>query len=156
MNLLSLFLNRQFCFSFLISFLFANAICFKQHSAGLRNSPNTKEGGKEDVRYVISKLPNHFELLGLIHKLFPGAPILHTTRDVRDTLLSNYQMAYQQVNERSASGRAFFLVISSFWYGHVVQLFTFCSSSFELPLQFFFLNQPAGGDNAGTTLRCHI
>ena len=36
--------------------------------------------------------------MGLIAKLFPGAPILHTTRDVRDTLLSNYQMAYQQVN----------------------------------------------------------
>jgi len=36
--------------------------------------------------------------VGLIAKLFPGAPVLHTTRDVRDTLLSNYQMAYQQVN----------------------------------------------------------
>jgi hypothetical protein len=81
----------------------------KQHSAGLRNNRNgeakennnnNKEEGEDQVRYVISKLPNHFELLGLIHKLFPGAPILHTTRDVRDTLLSNYQMAYQQVDDK--------------------------------------------------------
>ena len=73
----------------------------------MRNNRNGKakensiegEGEDDQVRYVISKLPNHFELLGLIHKLFPGAPILHTTRDVRDTLLSNYQMAYQQVDK---------------------------------------------------------
>ena len=46
-------------------------------------------------RYIVSKLPNHFEMVGLIAKLFPGAPILHATRDARDVLVSNYQTNYQ-------------------------------------------------------------
>ena len=52
-------------------------------------------GSKGRVKYIVSKLPNHFELLGLVAKLFPGAPVLHATRDARDTILSNYQTSYQ-------------------------------------------------------------
>ena len=44
----------------------------------------TKGGGLEaraggqapHPKYVVSKLPNHFELLGLVAKLFPGAKVL--------------------------------------------------------------------------------
>lgn len=84
--------------------------------------------GKPKVRYIVSKLPNHYEvlkggggvgphtpappcpppllplpshnthpprqMLGLIVKLFPNAPIIHCTRDARDTLLSNYHTRY--------------------------------------------------------------
>jgi hypothetical protein len=35
------------------------------------------------------------QLVGLIALAFPGAPIVHCTRDVRDTVLSNYQMNYE-------------------------------------------------------------
>ena len=47
-------------------------------------------------RFIVSKLPNHFELIGFIAKLFPGVPVIHCTRDARDTILSNYQTNYQQ------------------------------------------------------------
>ena len=54
--------------------------------------PTAKAGPR--VRYIVSKLPNHYEMLGLIAKVFPNAPIIHCTRDARDTLLSNYFTRY--------------------------------------------------------------
>jgi tetratricopeptide (TPR) repeat protein len=43
-----------------------------------------------DVPYVIDKSPLNFRHLGLIAMLFPGARIIHCTRDPLDTGLSNY------------------------------------------------------------------
>jgi hypothetical protein len=64
------------------------------HSGG--GNGTTAGGTKKDPLFLVSKLPNHFELLGFIVKLFPGARVIHATRDMRDTLLSNYQMHYQE------------------------------------------------------------
>lgn len=66
--------------------------------AHAKNGNRNKKDNDQDStspKYIVSKLPNHFELLGLIAKVFPNAPIIHTTRDVRDVILSNYQMNYQ-------------------------------------------------------------
>lgn len=41
-------------------------------------------------QYVANKLPHNFEQLGLFGLLFPHAPVIHVTRDPRDTLLSIY------------------------------------------------------------------
>lgn len=40
------------------------------------------------------KLPHNFMNVGLIHLLFPQAPIIHVKRDPRDTGLSNYQQNF--------------------------------------------------------------
>jgi len=40
--------------------------------------------------YVTDKMPHNFLYTGLIHKLFPGAPIIHCTRDPVDVCLSCY------------------------------------------------------------------
>jgi hypothetical protein len=41
-----------------------------------------------DAKYLTDKRPDNFLLIGLIQTLFPGAKIVHTTRDPLDTCLS--------------------------------------------------------------------
>ncbi len=43
-----------------------------------------------NAKHVIDKRPHNFIYLGLIPILFPGARVIHTTRDPRDTCLSCY------------------------------------------------------------------
>lgn len=45
----------------------------------------------KDVRLIIDKMPTNFEYLGLIARLFPGAPVIHLRRDPMDTLWSCFQ-----------------------------------------------------------------
>jgi tetratricopeptide (TPR) repeat protein len=45
---------------------------------------------------VTDKMPQNFQLLGLIHTIFPLAPIIHVRRDPIDTCLSIYTAPYQK------------------------------------------------------------
>lgn len=51
------------------------------------------EGLPVNASMIIDKMPTNFEYLGLIIRLFPHAPIIHTTRDPMDTLWSCYQQS---------------------------------------------------------------
>jgi tetratricopeptide (TPR) repeat protein len=42
------------------------------------------------ARYVTDKMPHNFPYLGLMHRLFPDAPIIHCLRDPADVCLSCY------------------------------------------------------------------
>jgi len=42
------------------------------------------------ARFVTDKMPHNFAFLGLIHRLFPNAPIIHCVRDPVDVCLSCY------------------------------------------------------------------
>jgi tetratricopeptide (TPR) repeat protein len=48
------------------------------------------EGIGAGARRVVDKMPHNFLALGLIDLLFPGARVIHCTRDPRDTCLSIY------------------------------------------------------------------
>jgi hypothetical protein len=45
-----------------------------------------------DAKYLTDKRPDNFLLIGLIKTLFPGAKIVHTTRDPLDTCLSIFML----------------------------------------------------------------
>ena len=51
------------------------------------------EEGK-GARYTADKLPHNFVNVGLIHRIFPNAPIIHVMRDPRDNGLSNFQQNF--------------------------------------------------------------
>ena len=44
--------------------------------------------------YFVDKLPPNYVLIGLIHRAFPRAPILHMTRDGMDVCFSNYKAMF--------------------------------------------------------------
>ena len=44
--------------------------------------------------YTADKLPHNFVNVGLIHRIFPKAPIIHVMRDPRDNGLSNFQQNF--------------------------------------------------------------
>lgn len=44
----------------------------------------------QGARHVVDKMPNNFELLGLISALFPSAKVIHCMREPLDTCLSIY------------------------------------------------------------------
>ncbi|MBL8763431.1 MAG: sulfotransferase [Phycisphaerae bacterium] len=52
---------------------------------------------------VTDKMPHNFMHLGLIDLLFPGARVIHCTRDPRDTLLSCYTTPFNQMHSYSNS-----------------------------------------------------
>jgi tetratricopeptide (TPR) repeat protein len=45
-------------------------------------------------RFFIDKLPPNYVLIGLIHRAFPNAPILHISRDPMDVCFSNYKAMF--------------------------------------------------------------
>ncbi len=49
------------------------------------------ESYDSEHRYVVDKMPHNFLHLGLIATIFPGAKLIHSRRDARDTGFSNYQ-----------------------------------------------------------------
>ena len=63
--------------------------------AGMANSyfKNLPEEG-EGARFTADKLPHNFVNVGLIHRIFPDAPIIHVMRDPRDNGLSNFQQNF--------------------------------------------------------------
>ena len=56
----------------------------------IRNLPEEGEGAV----YTADKLPHNFVNVGLIHRIFPEAPIIHVMRDPRDNGLSNFQQNF--------------------------------------------------------------
>ena len=56
----------------------------------LNNLPEEGQG----ARYIADKLPHNFVNVGLIHRIFPNAPIIHVMRDPRDNGLSNFQQNF--------------------------------------------------------------
>ena len=60
------------------------------HYLGLLNSVCP---GSESI---VDKMPQNFQMLGLIHTAFPKAPIIHIRRHPIDTCLSIYTTAYQE------------------------------------------------------------
>nr|WP_115094627.1 tetratricopeptide repeat-containing sulfotransferase family protein [Synechococcus sp. UW106] len=56
----------------------------------IRNLPEEGEG----ATYTADKLPHNFVNVGLIHRIFPDAPIIHVMRDPRDNGLSNFQQNF--------------------------------------------------------------
>ena len=50
-----------------------------------------------DHKHVADKMPENFALLGWIATLFPGAAILHCTRDVRDVAVSCWVTNFSQI-----------------------------------------------------------
>ena len=63
--------------------------------AGMANAYVNKlpEEG-QGARYTADKLPHNFVNVGLIHRIFPEAPIIHVMRDPRDNGLSNFQQNF--------------------------------------------------------------
>ena len=48
----------------------------------------------QGARFTADKLPHNFVNVGLIHRIFPEAPIIHVMRDPRDNALSNFQQNF--------------------------------------------------------------
>ena len=48
----------------------------------------------QGAAYTADKLPHNFVNVGLIHRIFPSAPIIHVMRDPRDNGLSNFQQNF--------------------------------------------------------------
>ena len=48
----------------------------------------------QGATYTADKLPHNFQNVGLIHRIFPKAPIIHVMRDPRDNGLSNFQQNF--------------------------------------------------------------
>src|SRR5439155_22040733 len=46
------------------------------------------------IARITDKAPQNFQFVGLIHLLFPGAAIVHCTRDPVDTCLSCYRLLF--------------------------------------------------------------
>ena len=66
-----------------------------QMLAGMANAYINKlpdEG--QGAAYTADKLPHNFVNVGLIHRIFPDAPIIHVMRDPRDNGLSNFQQNF--------------------------------------------------------------
>ena len=63
--------------------------------AGMANSyiDQLPEEGTDAI-YTADKLPHNFVNVGLIHRIFPDAPIIHVMRDPRDNGLSNFQQNF--------------------------------------------------------------
>ena len=63
--------------------------------AGMANAylDSLPEEGQE-AQYTADKLPHNFVNVGLIHRIFPNAPIIHVMRDPRDNGLSNFQQNF--------------------------------------------------------------
>ena len=63
--------------------------------AGMANAylDDLPEEGEGAV-YTADKLPHNFVNVGLIHRIFPDAPIIHVMRDPRDNGLSNFQQNF--------------------------------------------------------------
>ena len=63
--------------------------------ASMANAYLTKLPEEGQVaRYTADKLPHNFVNVGLIHRVFPEAPIIHVMRDPRDNGLSNFQQNF--------------------------------------------------------------
>jgi tetratricopeptide (TPR) repeat protein len=58
--------------------------------AYLNKLPDEGQG----AAYTADKLPHNFVNVGLIHRIFPDAPIIHVMRDPRDNGLSNFQQNF--------------------------------------------------------------
>lgn len=56
----------------------------------IRKLPDEGQG----AAYTADKLPHNFVNVGLIHRIFPDAPIIHVMRDPRDNGLSNFQQNF--------------------------------------------------------------
>lgn len=56
----------------------------------LQQLPDEGQG----AAYTADKLPHNFVNVGLIHRIFPEAPIIHVMRDPRDNGLSNFQQNF--------------------------------------------------------------
>ena len=56
----------------------------------LQQLPDEGQG----AAYTSDKLPHNFVNVGLIHRIFPEAPIIHVMRDPRDNGLSNFQQNF--------------------------------------------------------------
>jgi tetratricopeptide (TPR) repeat protein len=54
-----------------------------------------------DAPHVVDKMPGNFNFIGLIDILFPGAHIIHCTRDPLDTCLSCYFQDFSRTQEFS-------------------------------------------------------
>ena len=59
-------------------------------NAYIRKLPDEGQG----AAYTADKLPHNFVNVGLIHRIFPDAPIIHVMRDPRDNGLSNFQQNF--------------------------------------------------------------
>ena len=59
-------------------------------NAYIQDLPDEGQG----VKYTADKLPHNFVNVGLIHRIFPNAPIIHVMRDPRDNGLSNFQQNF--------------------------------------------------------------
>ncbi len=74
-----------------------------QQAAEFVSSRMNARRGK-GVRYIIDKQPFNFMYVPLIARLLPGAKVLHTTRDGRDTCISYYM---QWFNGQHAQANSF-------------------------------------------------
>lgn len=86
---------------------------------------------KEDnpAGMIIDKMPLNTILLGLIHRLFPGAKIIFALRDPRDVVLSCYQ---QRFGINTAMFQFLKLESAASYYDQVMSLAEVCRS--KLPL----------------------
>ena len=70
---------------------------------------------------VVDKMPQNFQLAGLLHVAFPNAPIIHMRRHPVDTCLSIYTTAYEQspdfAHDRSSIAFAYrqYLRLTDHW-----------------------------------------
>lgn len=64
------------------------ALSREEVAAFARNYLENIGAEQRRVRYITNKSPGNFMGLGLIGLLFPNAPVIHTRRDPRDSLLS--------------------------------------------------------------------
>ena len=73
-------------------------------------------------KYFTDKLPGNYNYIGLIHMLFPNAPIIHCRREAADTCLSCYRQLFTSGHEYSydmtelGSQYQFYEKLMAFWH----------------------------------------
>ena len=63
----------------------------------------TQTEPNQPTRYITDKQTEHYHILPLLPKIFPGCTIIHTNRDPIDTCLSNYTQSFAQPHPQTAN-----------------------------------------------------
>lgn len=97
------------------------------------------------TRFITDKMPHNFINIGLISMLFPGARIIHCTRDPKDTCLSIYFQSFGWLHPYSSS-----LERLGFYYQQYTRLMNYWQNEFGIKVHTVNYEEMVS-DQEGTT-----
>ena len=63
---------------------------------GLQRDPSVSKEKKRAMRRIVDKMLFNYNNLGMLHMIFPNAPVIHMVRDPMDTLFSCYKHKFDE------------------------------------------------------------